>query len=515
MAILTNREKKYLTNNAKMRKQFSAYTTQACILYEYCREYESEKALFERFQNIHVKIKDGYIKMPTSRGRADIFLRGSQQVGAVSINPYNKKDTQGKEKEYGAQVIPVELKYARIRFFNSKLAKISSRKFTVTPRQDKPHQKTLVSKKAPQKNNFELKFDTLYDTMLYHRTVFHELGHSMAKRTVRDFDQVIVRKGTERERATHRNERVVFSGVNPLYSYVSDKNGLNKQITWRNTNMMYLEEGVVENIAMDCLFNEMLFGDSARFRDVDKMLFLNKMQDSVTYYSAYALVGLWNSVSNNELIRQHFGETSRNEELTEATDIFKCMFGDYVKSVVGETYAPKTTGIFTKEKAEKIAINYGKCVDFCKKQYALLNEDSEQKTNLRGFRDCLETATNVDNLVNNMTNYINMNIHEKAEFKDIFVQNLGLNYENSKEAELEKTFNKDLERDAILNRYRSDEVAEEVENKSIFWIDEKDLDKEDEYLRNFEQERAKIDGFSISDRVAKSGALSDEMRLGR
>lgn len=451
MAVLSNREKRFLENNGKMRKNFSAYTQQASIMYEYCREFDSERTLFERFRNVQLKIKNGALKMPNSRGRTTISVRQNEQFGTIKINAFSGEKL---DNEFGGQQVPKNANYSRVRFFNSKQSKLSSRTFTPISPQNRVAKPTQNTKKIPQKSGLDIRFDTLFDTMCFHRTIYHEMAHSMNKRTVRELEHVLARRGKSAPAGDkNKVEKVVFSGVNPIYGYAVGKNGRSSGILWRNAGMMYLEEGVVENMAMDCVENELIWSDNPQLYGVDKIQFLGKMQDSVTYYSAYSLTGLWDSVSNHELTRQHLSGLIAESEQSEATEIFKTLFAEYVHSVVGNTYAPTTTGIFTTNKAEKIASTYGKCVDFCKKQYALTFSTNKHNESLRGFKEKLETATNIDNLIANLSNYIEMNATQKSELADKLSSALLIDIkkrDNKKTEQLEKDLAKQQEKENEL-----------------------------------------------------------------
>ena len=441
MAVLSNREKKFLANEKQMRKHFSAYAEQASIVYEYCREFETEQEVFDRFRNIDLKIKNGYVKKPSSRGWTEVRIRNSQQFGMVNINPFSIADNLGFVHGVDYRKVPSGLNYARVRFFNSKQAKLTARTYTPIQNPQKTKNTGLTIKVPLQKSSQEVRFDSLYNVMRYHRTVYHEMGHAMVKRTVRELDGVNAgRLSGLLPKFSDKKQMVCFSGKNPVYGYEVDKKGHIGVFLWRNAAMQYLEEGVVENIAMDCIENEIYFSDNiGRLKGIDKTQFLQKMQESVTYYSAYALVGLWNCVSGNELTRQHFGGESKNSDLIESTEIFKSLFADYIHSVVGNNYVPKTKGIFTTQKMEKIASNYEKCVDFCKKQYTISMLNSEQSNKeIRFFEDRFALATDIENLTANLESYVDMNLREKAEFTDILSKKFAYKAHNN----LQKNENK-------------------------------------------------------------------------
>lgn len=489
MAVLSNREKKFLANEKQMRKQFSAYAEQASIVYEYCREFETEKEVFDRFRNIDLKIKNGYVKKPNSRGWTEVRMRNAQQFGMVNINPFNVVDNAGGVSGIDYRKAPTGLNYARIRFFNSRLANLTARTYTPNATSHNVNREVVTVKVPLQKNSQEVRVNSLYNVMRYHRTVYHEMGHALVKRTAFELDSVSagLLRGVLPE-LSDKKQIVCFGGKNPVYGYEVDKQGRSSGLLWRNAAMQYLEEGVVENIAMDCIENEIYFSDNAGFRGVDKAQFLEKMQNSVTYYSAYALVGLWNSISGNELTRQHFGGEAKDNEVLESTEIFKSLFADYVHSVVGNTYVPRTKGIFTTQKVERIAEKYEKCVDFCKKQYAIsMLNNSQSGEELRDFCGKLALATNIDNLINNLKNYVEMSLNEKAEFTDILSEKLGKGKGNNLQSAVNKVSKNEAVTLPMLSKQKPVEIG--VYKGSESKVDREAEVKNDEAIKDSQMVR--------------------------
>lgn len=485
MANLSRYEQKFLGNQAKMRQYFSFAFEEAGKVYEYCRDFESGRAIFERFKNVKLKITNGTLK---------------------KANLYNIKDRGGIfDVAYYTGISENKRRY-RVQIFTPNFKTASARIFAISPKQIRNKTNSITQSARRQAGEIAVKFGNAFDVLSYKRAIFHEFAHEMSRKVVRSFDRVSVRKLSEREGVNHKNEQVVFSGINPIYSFTTSKNGTNRKIKWRNTGTLLLEEGVAENIAMSCCESELIFGENPQFYGVDKAQILHRLQNSASNFSAYSLVGLWNCVSDNELIKQHFGTETKVESVAEATEIFKRKFSDFATSLAGEQNKKE----FSEVRAQKIVSQYANCVDFCKKQYAILCASGEANENLREFGERLDSATNLNNFVTDVSKYIEMNEQEKDELKGIFAENLGVQKKLQEQAKIEALEEEISKRSDVLDKYKKDKEvdkeAETPENPSIFWTDESILNKDDEIWRERAQEKSDKYDLPRNDRERSFGA---------
>jgi len=274
-------------------------------------------------------------------------------------------------------------------------------------------------------------------------------------------------------------EMICFSGVDPIYSYAVGRQGQIDKVIWRNLPLKMLEEGVAENIAMNCLENECALGDGSLFLVADKSCLMNKIQSKITHYMGYSLVGLWDCVSNNSLIRERLTGTADEGEIAEVTEIFKNKFVDFAQLVVGENGENSASQNYDSGKMREIAGKYSNCVDFCKKRYLLLFGTREQDENLRAFGGFVEVVNDVPNLVRNLSQYINMTAREVDETREIFNKALKLNawqIEKQKErdavqncAELSDVF---ADADAVTKAVETDTRSAEPARKVEFFADD-------------------------------------------
>ncbi len=441
MAILSNREKKFLANTKLMNSKFFSYSPQASIFYEYCRGFESEDNLFARFKNIRLKIVDGYLKnVKSHESQTQKMCQNSDKQNTNGLRATsNIQSTSLKLNDDGEWVevskSALSLPYERVRLFNSKQNKLKTQAYSAYNKKSKSGKITNISDFCRQKNNKKsaknhknnmqnINFGSVLDLLRFHRTIYHELGHSMVKHTICELDKVGVRVKKNKQKSG-TIQMVCFNGKNAVYSYeINSKNKINR-VLWRNPAMKYLEDGVVDNIAVNCVENEMIFSDSMTFSGLDKIQILEAIQSSVNKYSAFALVGLWECVSDYELTKQHFGGGTTNLELEEATEIFKAEFADFVHSVLGKSYTRGIKQVFNPQRAQIIAQNYAKCVNYCKKRYAFNSSQNGEFREISQFVDRLDLATNIDNLMRELSNFIDMNAHEEKAFYTLLSECLG------------------------------------------------------------------------------------------
>lgn len=408
---LSKKEKKFLSNPKLMRKAFGIYGVQADILYNYFREIAGEEVLFDRFKNIHIKISAGLNKRGgevASKGENRTFNHNGRQYGQVK---YYALSGENVITENGIAV-QENAGLARYKFFNSRLSEATSRRFSPMPERVSRSRARTTGERAEIYKN--VKINSQKDMLYRHKTIYHEMAHGMG-RQVGLIETPAA--GTVPEHAVRFagvEQVVYYRGTNAVYGYeLKDKNKRGS-LLWKNVGKMYLEEGVVDSIATECVATEIESGRNPLLAGVDKAAAVRDVREnSCQYTTPLGLVGMWNAVSDNELIKQHVGVQAQNAANFEATEIFKKTFGDYMVYLTGNEYNPRTQSLFTAQKLESILQKYQKCVTICEQYFgtALASGDLS-RADIARFEDYHSIVTDPNVICSQIESYVSTNNRE-------------------------------------------------------------------------------------------------------
>ena len=406
---LTSKEKKFLANPKLMRKAFGIYAEQATIVYEYMRKLDEKPELFERFKNVHLSI-DSKLKASKFGSRAltepRITSKGQKSkitLFAQMLNPYITENNE----------ILKEQALARYKFFNSHIANLSSRRYKTFDEvtRKKTRQVTPEERVTLYRN---IRTSSANDLIRLHKTIYHEFVHSLSKYTSVVTSQNATDFGKSSQSNTDAKQKIFFIGVDPVYGYEIKKDGKRGGMLWKSVGLQYLNEGVAENVATECAYNEALFSDNPLYKSLDKDTLKHQFVLSSGYFMPICLAGMWNSVSNDELTKQSLGEKSKDSDLLEATQIFKGAFCELMEYISGNAYNPRTQSMFTEQKIDKILDKYGKCIGLCESclNGALL-EDKMSSYDLERFEFYHKEAIDPNNVLQYISNFVATTIQEE------------------------------------------------------------------------------------------------------
>lgn len=467
MAELSSKEKKFLANQKVMQKIFGAYTEQAAILYEYMRNLDAEPELFDRFRHVHLRVDTGVQKSQGSTvSNGQTVTKNVNGVQYSQIKLFAMANKAYEFDSYNNKYSPENARLARCKFFNSKTAVLSSRRYhTVSMEQSKKRTLSPEERAVLCKN---LRTSSLIDLISMHKTIYHELGHSMAKHeSLLETPKIRSLPKTLQDDA--KKEQVVhYVGVNPVYGYLQSKNKKPAHILWQNVGYKYLEEGVVDSIATECVESELVL-DNINLQNLDKDTVVENLRAHGSKYTTpLCLVGMWNAISNDELTKQHLGKMSANMEVYEATEIFKDLFVDYITYLTGNTYNPRTKWTFTPQKLDTILQKYTQCVDFCE-QYnaARRGSNAVSQYNKERFTKYHKLATSPEIIAEQVKTYIEVGYSDREYFAQKIDEMYGGNYSQKNTQKIEKKSDL-ITQENILEQTENAKFAKDKSNNYDF-----------------------------------------------
>lgn len=436
MEDLSSIEKRFLANDKMLNRQFGEFAPLARSVYEFCRRYVSKDAIWTRFRAARLAFKKGFVKKHHLFDNNSASQCEGQLFGVVNI-----RHSDGYDKEANSAVLErllTRTRPPRVHFNNSmKYINIHGEKiFYFNKRAARNDRKNLTNDRFAEKSSpvlyGALVQNSLVQTMVLHKIFYHALGHALVARDKKVLNNRFVYwlRDLPRETTEWRSMQIVsFVGQDPICGDLTNVEGDTLERLWENNALKTLEEGVVENFALECIADEFLVGgncNSVEFEEINALI--KQMQRMPNSYVLTVLVGLWNSISEFDLLKQYLGQDVENEAVWESTAIFKKCYEAFVESMIEYSKDVKNQGSLDENKAQKIAQTYCKCVKFCEEQaiiWCIVN--SGRRSKAERYNMWLELAKNMDKLGNYFANVIHCSGQELTKFVDILVQEMQKN----------------------------------------------------------------------------------------
>ncbi|MBO5102527.1 MAG: hypothetical protein J6C13_00365 [Clostridia bacterium] len=460
---LEKKEQKFLNNKKLMKKHFKIYNEQAKRAYEFAKTFGAGEELLDRFSKIKIHFFAGFDSNDNGINsklykKDKIYSKSSlntipeaERNYAVTEDNKTKKEVEyfwakveTKRREiqeeqsdflvgFGELFIPIRAEKKEI--LNPQ--KLDEKKFGMGWKKDvvlKPasiqsarelflkkvrsidEPKKVINVNIEQKQqDYKVrlgvaKFNTAKQVAFEHKTIYHELAHALSSYKIIPSTEVPNFENPQED------SYCVYSGAN-IQSINILKDGI-ACIDKRMSGNMYLEEGVVENFAFECMQQEIENSNYENYKKYTVENLMYEIYQNSGYKNMFVLTGMWNAVSKQELFKQHLGIDSKDIVIQQATETFKTCFREFEKSLTGGEYNSQNKREYEDCNIDKIIDNYVHCVMRCKIEYqdAKQVQSITQKDSLL-FDNYLDFAQKVDFVVNGFSHHISMTPMQEKECK--------------------------------------------------------------------------------------------------
>ncbi len=264
-----------------------------------------------------------------------------------------------------------------------------------------------------EKHLKSVKWNTVFNKCVLHKTFYHEMFHAMCAIQIRRADK------TELAPAEYRQEHEIvcyIQGNKITEMVIKDNNGNHYSKIFAGAK--YLEEGIVDSLAIDCLMQELKVTQDKNLKSYYPEDIRYRLYQNSGYKPMLTLVGLFNSVSKNQLTLEHFGVSRVNDDYKEINheraNIFKNKFYAYI-DVLSDNRYNEDAQDFTEKDIDKILSSYDACLNTCLDGFEMGLYDEKAKIDESKFIEYMSFATADEYVYNGLLKFIKFNDEQKAE----------------------------------------------------------------------------------------------------
>ena len=264
-----------------------------------------------------------------------------------------------------------------------------------------------------EKHLKSVKWNTVFNKCVLHKTFYHEMFHAMCAIQIRRADK------TELAPAEYRLEPEVICyiyGNKITEMVIKDNDGNHYSKIFAGAK--YLEEGIVDSLAIDCLMQELKVTQDKKLKSYAPEDIKYRLYQNSGYKPMLTLVGLFNSVSKNQLTLEHFGVSHVNDDYKEINreraNIFKNKFYAYI-DVLSDNRYNEDAQDYTEKDIDKILDSYIDCLNICLDGFEMGCIDDKAKVNKAQFIEYMSFATADEFIYSGLTQFINFNDEQEAE----------------------------------------------------------------------------------------------------
>ena len=174
----------------------------------------------------------------------------------------------------------------------------------------------------------------------------------------------------------------------------------------------------MDSLAIDCLMQELKVTQDKNLKSYYPEDIRYRLYQNSGYKPMLTLVGLFNSVSKNQLTLEHFGVSHVNDDYKEINreraNIFKNKFYAYI-DVLSDNRYNEDAQDFTEKDIDKILDSYIDCLNICLDGFEMGCIDDKAKVNKAQFIEYMSFATADEYVYNGLLKFIKFNDEQKAE----------------------------------------------------------------------------------------------------
>lgn len=445
-------EKKFFNNEKTLKNHYGIYAEQAKIFYNFTKQFTGNvPIILNRMNNTYITQKP---MLKNVRGSTRHLTKHSFTASEIELSPYvdSERKFADLDELYPTQEnfninINQDVLNNNINAGNAQNASVlgGENKTKVTAEQEQDNSDKISTKKeeeisalkpardvffkalnkdrilleAPynspeerKKHLKSVKWNTVFNKCVLHKTFYHEMFHAMGIVQIKRADETELAPAEFRQ----EHERVCYIHGNKITKMETKEGGVDSIQIFAGAK--YLEEGIVDSLAIDCLMQELNVTQDKNLKSYYPEDIRYRLYQNSGYKPMLTLVGLFNSVSKNELTLEHFGVSRVNDDYKEINheraNIFKNKFYAYIDALSDNRYNEDAQD-FTEKDIDKILSSYDACLNMCLDGFEMGFYDEKAQIDVSKFIEYISFATSDEYVYNGLLKFIKFNDEQKAE----------------------------------------------------------------------------------------------------
>ena len=442
-------EKKFFNNEKTLKNHYGVYAEQAKVFYNFTKQFTGNvPSILNRMNNTYITQKP---MLKDVRGSTLRLMKHALNASEIELSPYVDGERKFADLD---ELYPAQEKFnininqdVLSNNINAGITGISGgeNKTKVTTEQEQDTSNKISTQKeeeikslkpardvyfkalsqgrilleAPynspeerQKHLKSVKWNTVFNKCVLHKTFYHEMFHAMCTVQTKRADETELAPAEFRQ----EHELVCFIRGNKITKMKTKEGGVDLVKIFAGAK--YLEEGIVDSLAIDCLMQELKVTQDKNLKSYYPEDIRYRLYQNSSYKPMLTLVGLFNSVSKNELTLEHFGVSRVNDDYKEINheraNIFKNKFYAYI-DVLSDNRYNEDAQDFTEKDIDKILSSYDACLNICLDGFEMGFYDEKAKIDVSKFIEYMSFATSDEYVYNGLLKFIKFNDEQKAE----------------------------------------------------------------------------------------------------
>ena len=437
-------ESKFFNDNKNLKNHFNIYSEQAKRVYSMAVDLVGDSPdLFDRFSHIYFT----FDPLAEEYQGVSRYKFNSHNINTVEISPYLDSE------QYFVDVPNFNEDIDTSKLTPQELEKVLEKQKTTNNREieclqlsretffNYPNNIQLTNTEQTNLTDEELKqqkkqtkIRTAVEMISNRKTFYHEIWHSISSKK----EQKATEIADLPDKYKLPENNVLYSNnlIKSVYTIVDNE----VYVLKKYSPAYYLEEGIVEGLAIDCLADEVFNTSDARIKGIKKSSLITYSIENSPYKTMLALTEMCNAVTNNELRKKHLTNKISNQDFKNKVYKFEDEFGKFIYFLTDDNYRSQVKS-FEENNINNILNSYFNCIKTCKNYYEQERMDDNPNLNSEKYEIFYKYATEPEYIFNDLYQHIIFTNEEQEETmqkinKCVEFLNTGIlngEYHNSKE----------------------------------------------------------------------------------